>query len=88
MVNIEQRIRELMYSENPRYSYHEILEIVNIPRRTLDRYRSKIWKEDEPKRAQQRLEEMKAEISVIIKKDIEPNSNRTAAAANINWLKA
>jgi hypothetical protein len=52
-----------MYSENPRYTDEQILEILQIPRRTYDRYKSRIWKEDEPKREQKRLEEMKEKIA-------------------------
>jgi hypothetical protein len=62
---LEQKIRGLMYSENPRYKYEEILDIVQIPKRTLDRYKSRIWKEDEPKREQKRLEQIRAKMMNI-----------------------
>ena len=38
MRELEDKIRGLMYSENPRYKYEEIFEILQIPKRTLDRY--------------------------------------------------
>jgi hypothetical protein len=63
MLKIEQKIRDLMYNENPRYNDQERLGILQIPKRTYDRYKSKIWREDEPKREQKRLEEMKAKIA-------------------------
>jgi hypothetical protein len=63
ILEIENKIRVLLYSENPRYSDEQILEILQIPKRTYDRYKSKIWREDEPKREQKRLEEMKAKIA-------------------------
>jgi hypothetical protein len=53
MFELEEKIRALMYCENPRYTYEEILAMAKIPKRTLDRYRSKIWKEDAPKREQE-----------------------------------
>jgi hypothetical protein len=62
MLKIEQKIRDLMYSENPRYTDEQILEILQIPKRKYDRYKSKIWREDEPKR-----EEMKAKIADLYK---------------------
>jgi hypothetical protein len=62
MLKIERKIRDLMYSENPRYTDEQILGIIQIPKRTYDRYKSKIWREDEPKRERERLEAMKAEI--------------------------
>jgi hypothetical protein len=34
MLKIEQKIRDLMYSENPRYTDEQILEILQIPKRT------------------------------------------------------
>ena len=36
MHELEDKIRDSMYSENPRYKYEEILEILQIPKRTLD----------------------------------------------------
>jgi hypothetical protein len=63
ILEIENKIRVLLYSENPRYTDEQIFAILQIPKRTYDRYRSKIWREDEPKRKQKRLEEMKAEIA-------------------------
>ena len=62
MRELEDKIRGLMYSENPRYKYEEIFEILQIPKRTLDRYRCRIWKEDEPKREQRRLEQIREEM--------------------------
>jgi hypothetical protein len=62
-LEIENKIRVLLYSENPRYIDEQILEILQIPKRTYDRYKSRIWKEDEPKREQKRLEEMKDKIA-------------------------
>jgi hypothetical protein len=63
ILEIENKIRVLFYSENPRYTDEQILEILQIPKRTYDRYKSKIWREDEPKREQKRLEEMRAKIA-------------------------
>jgi hypothetical protein len=63
ILEIENKIRVLFYSENPRYTNEQILEILQIPKRTYDRYKSKIWREDEPKREQKRLEEMRAKIA-------------------------
>jgi hypothetical protein len=63
ILKIENKIRVLFYSENPRYTDEQILEILQIPKRTYDRYKSKIWREDEPKRKQKRLEEMRAKIA-------------------------
>jgi hypothetical protein len=63
MLKIEQKIRDLMYSENPRYSDQERLEILRIPKRTYDRYKSRIWREDEPKRERERLREMEAKMA-------------------------
>jgi hypothetical protein len=55
ILEIENKIRVFLYSENPRYTDEQILEILQIPKRTYDRYKSKIWKEDKPKREQKRL---------------------------------
>lgn len=63
MLELEEKIRALMYSENPRYKYEEILEILQISKRTLDRYRSKIWKEDAPKREQEIMERIRQKMS-------------------------
>jgi hypothetical protein len=52
ILEIENKIRVFLYSENPRYTDEQILEILQIPKRTYDRYKSKIWKEDKPKREQ------------------------------------
>jgi hypothetical protein len=62
ILEIENKIRVLFYSENPRYTNEQILELLQIPKRTYDRYKSKIWREDEPKRKQKRLE-MKAKMA-------------------------
>jgi hypothetical protein len=62
ILEIENKIRVLFYSENPRYTNEQILELLQIPKRTYDRYKSKIWREDEPKREQKRLE-MKAKMA-------------------------
>jgi hypothetical protein len=63
MLKIEQKIRDLMYSENPRYTDQERLDILQIPKRTYERYKSRIWREDEPKRERERLQEMEARIA-------------------------
>jgi hypothetical protein len=63
ILEIDEKIRALIYSENPIYTDEQILAILQIPKRTYDRYKSKIWREDEPKREQKRLEEMKAKIA-------------------------
>lgn len=60
---IDKKIRAIMYSENPRYTDEQILAILQIPKRTYDRYKSKIWREDEPKRVQKRLEEMRKKMT-------------------------
>lgn len=39
----EEKIRALIYSENPIYRYDQILDIIQIPKRTYHRYESKIW---------------------------------------------
>jgi hypothetical protein len=67
MLKIEQKIRDLMYSKNPRYTDEQIFEILQIAKRTYDRYKSKNWREDEPKREQKRLEEMRAKIADLYK---------------------
>ena len=59
MLETENKIRFLLYSEKPRYTDEEILAILQIPKRTYDRYKSNIWKGDEPKRQQKRLEEIR-----------------------------
>ena len=46
MRELEDKIRGLMYSENPRYTDEQRLAILQIPKRTYDRYKSRIWKED------------------------------------------
>jgi hypothetical protein len=62
MDQIEEKVRVLMYSENPRYTDEQILAKLQIPKRTLERYRARIWMEDEPKREQELYEAMKAKI--------------------------
>jgi hypothetical protein len=59
---LEQKIRGLMYNKNPRYTDEQRLAILQIPKRTYDRYKSRIWKEDEPKRKQKRLEQIMARM--------------------------
>jgi hypothetical protein len=63
MLELEEKIRALMYNENPRYTYDEILALIQIPKRTLDRYRSKIWKEDAPMREQELIKKIKARMT-------------------------
>jgi hypothetical protein len=59
---IEERLRELMYSEDPRYTEQQQLAILQIPKRTFDRYKARIQKEIDAKRKKERLEEMKKKI--------------------------
>jgi hypothetical protein len=51
---IKEEIRALMYSEDPFYTDEEMLAKMKLPERTFYRYKSQIWKDEEPKREQER----------------------------------
>lgn len=59
---IEQKVRALIYSEDPVYTDEQILAILKIPKRTYYRHKSKIWKEDPPKREQERQDYIRLRV--------------------------
>lgn len=62
VVEIKEIIRALMMSENPIYTDQEMLARIKIPERTYYRYKSEIWKEEEPKIQQRRADEIKLKV--------------------------
>jgi hypothetical protein len=62
IIEIKEKIRALIYSEDPIYTDEQILAILKIPMRTYYRHKSKIWNEDAPKREQERQDYVRRRV--------------------------